>query len=102
MISIIHGDSMKPVLKDWSIVSIRKFDARCLKLQDLHIGDVILYESEGFDRDGHPLGHKEDVLHRIIRKDRRGWRVQAKGDNRAYAEWVSLGKVKGIMERVIL
>jgi signal peptidase I len=94
MIALVHGDSMKPALKGWSIVSIKKIDRK------LKVGDIILYESIGFNRNGMPTGHKENVLHRIhgLRED---GKIEVKGDNRSYIEVIRPERIRGILGAVI-
>ena len=102
MITICHGDSMYPTFrKGWSIISIRKIDGRYSKLSDFLLGDIVLYTSKGFDRKGNSLGHTEEVIHRIVKFDNLNKRMEIKGDNRKYTEWVSLEKVHGVLEKVI-
>ena len=88
------GDSMLPTLPKRGYVDVHFFGRT--EHKNLKIGDIVVYHSKGFSRDGKPsFWQKGKCIHRIVELNKVC--AMIKGDNRNYAEHVEIKDIIGIM-----
>ena len=64
--------------------------------KNLKNGDIVVYRSKGFNRDGKPsIWHKGKCVHRIVKLN--AAYAMIKGDNRDYVEHVEIKDILGVM-----
>ena len=97
--AIVYGDSMEPTLKSGDLIVYQPYEDN----QPKHVipGDLVLYESMGFNRDGTPNGKPGIYVHRIVEilylkvSGRHEILYLVKGDNRNYTEKIPFRKIRG-------
>jgi hypothetical protein len=88
------GDSMLPTLPKRGWIRVHFFEKG--EPKNLKVGDIVVYHSKGFTREGKPsFWQRGNYVHRIIKLD--GEYAYIKGDNRTYIEKVKLKDIHGIL-----
>ena len=87
------GDSMLPTFPKRFWINVHFFEKG--EPKNLKVGDIVIYRSRGFTREGKPsFWHRATCVHRIIKLEEDY--AYIKGDNRTYIEKVELKKIIGI------
>jgi len=87
------GDSMLPTLPKRGYVDVLFFEKG--ESKHLKVGDIVVYYSKGFNREGKPsFWHRGRCLHRIIGMTPEYALI--KGDNRNYIEKVKYKDILGV------
>ena len=97
--AIVYGDSMEPTFRSGDVIIYQPYKENQPK--HVHPGDIVLYDSMGFNKDGHP-NHKPGIyVHRIIDitcvnvSGRSEIFYLIKGDNRDYTEHIRFKEIRG-------
>lgn len=86
---------MLPTLPKRGLIKVHFFSKTGPK--DLKVGDIVVYHSKGFTRDGKPsFWQRGSYVHRVVKLEG-GW-AYIKGDNRDYIEKVLIKDIYGIVK----